>query len=236
MVDLSPPTPGITDSDVPAPGRTRRNRGSEVVRDALVNAAIVEFAAHGFTGASTRRIAETAGAHQSQIKYHFDSKDDLWKRCLERLLDEVDVAIADAAADRPVDDGTDRRVAALEAVVRGFVRFAARRPELNRIMMHEATTTSDRLAWLVAEHVGPRRVALAGAWQELRDDGLAADIDPDAIYHTLIGAASLLYANAPEAQLMGIAPISEALVERHADALVTVFLRADPADSGKDRR
>ena len=53
-------SPALTDTDAPAPGRTRRNRGSEVVRSALVNSAIAEFSAHGFEGASTRRIAEGA--------------------------------------------------------------------------------------------------------------------------------------------------------------------------------
>ncbi len=214
----------LLDADTPAPGRTRRNRGSEVVRDALINAAIGEFAAHGFDGASTRSIAEAAGAHQSQIAYHFDSKEELWRRCLELLLDELDARIADAAAGVGADP-----VDQFEAVIRGLVAFASRRPELNRIMMHEATSDGERLTWLVEAQVGPRHNALIRAWNRLVAAGRARPIDPDVVYHTLIGAASLLYANAPEAVHFGIDPTDPAVVERHADALVAMFLHpTDP--------
>lgn len=214
----------LRDTDTPAPGRTRRNRGSEVVREALINAAIEQFGALGFDGTSTRSIADAAGAHQSQIAYHFDSKEELWRRCLDLLMDELDDSIRDAAADVG-DDPVDQ----FAAVVRGLVAFAARRPELNRIMMHEATSSSDRLAWLVDSQVGPRHRALVDAWKRLVASGRVQPIDADVVYHTLIGAASLLYANAPEAVLLGIDPTSADLVERHADALVTMFLR--PAES-----
>lgn len=212
-------TPALSDSDAPAPGRTRRNRGSEIVRGALINAAINEFAAHGFEGASTRRIAESADAHQSQIKYHFDTKDDLWKRCIEVLLDELDAAILESF-DR---SSTDAR-AVFEATIRGLVRFAARRPELNRIMIHEATSATDRLTWLVDTRLRDRHASLTAAWCELVAAGVAAPIDADVMYHTVIGAASLLYANAPEAQLLGIDTTAPSLIDRHADALVSMFL------------
>ncbi|MEM7339078.1 MAG: TetR/AcrR family transcriptional regulator [Actinomycetota bacterium] len=211
----------ITDSNEPAPGRTRRYRSSEVVRDALVNAAISEFAAHGFNGASTRRMAEAAGTYQSQIKYHFNTKDELWRRCLDRLLAELDATIAEAT-----DHSRNDPLALVDAAIRGLVRFAAKRPQLSRIMMHEATSPSDRLTWLVEEHSSQRQALLTRAWSELRKSGAVAPIDSGALYHTLIGAASLLYANAPEAQLMGVDPSDPELVERHADALVAIFLSA----------
>ena len=212
-------SPALSDSDAPAPGRKRRNRGSQVIRDALINAGIAEFAAHGFEGASTRRIAEAADAHQSQIKYHFDTKDELWRRCLSLLIEEVDQAIVEQF-DRTSDDA----LAVVEATIRGLVGFAARRPELHRIMMHEATSPSERLSWLVETQVGHRQAAIATAWAELQGSGVVADIDADLLYHTIIGAASLLYANAPEAVLMGIDPTDPDLVRRHSDALVGIFL------------
>jgi TetR/AcrR family transcriptional regulator len=210
----------LEDTEAPAAGRRRRNRGSEVVRGKLINAAVTEFAASGYEGASPRRIAEAADAHQSQIKYHFDTKDELWRRCLDLLIDELDRSIAA----QPGFDSDNPRVV-MEASIRGLVHFAATWPELNRIMMHEATSPSERLTWLVDTAVRDRRNALDALWVQLADAGDAAPIPADLVYHTLIGAASLIYANAPEAELMGIAPSSSDLVERHADALVALFLR-----------
>ncbi len=220
-MEASTRSPGIDpDVDQPAPGRSRRNRGSEVTRDALIRAGIEVFAANGFAGSSTRRIAEAAGAHQSQIKYHFDTKDDLWKRCVERLLAELDAAIAANL------DPTDTDVtASLAATIRGLVHFMARRPQLNRIMAHEATRSSDRLTWLVDTHLAARHRALTTRWTRLAEAGVVAPIDPDVLYHTVIGAAALLYSNGPEALLLGLDPSDPALVERHADTLVALFLR-----------
>ncbi|MEL6982051.1 MAG: TetR/AcrR family transcriptional regulator [Actinomycetota bacterium] len=212
--------PDLTDSDTPAPGRTRRNRGSEIIRAALLTAATEEFAANGFDGASTRRIAERAEAHQSQIKYHFDTKEELWRRCIERLLEELDNSIAASFA--TVGDDPSAR---LEATIRGLVHFMAQRPELNRIMMQEATSTTDRLIWLVDTHIGRRHASLRKTWVELVEQGAVAPVDPDLVYHLVIGAASLLYSNAPEADLLGIRPSDPDLIERHADTLVALLLR-----------
>jgi AcrR family transcriptional regulator len=210
----------LADSDAPAPGRHRRNRGSEVVRDALINAAMTEFATHGFEGASTRRIAENADAHQSQIKYHFHTKDDLWKRCVELLLEEFDGSVQEHLGD---DSGDS--LAIFEATIRGLVHFAARRPELNRILIQEGTAPSDRLTWVVQTHVNPRRDLLAALWQELTDEGRVPPIDVDVLYHTVIGAATLIYTAAAEAKLFGVNALAPDLIERHSDTLVALFLR-----------
>ncbi|MDW3179909.1 MAG: TetR/AcrR family transcriptional regulator [Acidimicrobiia bacterium] len=210
----------ILDSNEPAPGRKRRNRGSEVVRSALINAAIEEFAAHGFEGASTRRMAEAADAHQSQIKYHFDTKVDLWKRCIERLLEDLDAAILNELD--KLDDGA---LAVFEATIRGLVLFTAARPSLSRIMMHEATSFSSRLDWLVSTHTRDRHATLSAEWAELVTAGLVPEIDAELLYHAVIGASTMIYANAPEADLMGINPRDPTLIQRHADTLVALFLR-----------
>jgi len=63
---------------LPYPPRPRRRQArADATRTALLDAALVEFAANGFEGASTRTIAERAGTHQPQINYHFDSKEAL---------------------------------------------------------------------------------------------------------------------------------------------------------------
>ncbi|MEM8706930.1 MAG: TetR/AcrR family transcriptional regulator [Actinomycetota bacterium] len=204
----------------PAPGRSRQNRGSEVVRAALLDGAIAEFAAHGFAGASGRRIAAGADAHQSQINYHFSSKEELWKAALLRLMDELDLAIDEQLTGVRADDAP--RVAA--AVIRGLVHFAARRPELNRIMMHEGAAPSERLAWFVDERLRGRHAEMMAMWSALRGSGVAADVDPDVLYHSIIGAASLLYANAPEAELLGVDPSTDEIVDRHAESLISLFL------------
>lgn len=195
----------------------QRERSSARLRERLIDAALVEFASHGFGGASTRSIAERAGAHQPQINYHFSSKAELWKAVLLKLLAELDDLIVIPP------DASPRQ--AMEIVIRAIVEMAAVRPELNRIMVHEGTHPSARLEWLVDTQLRTRSRALVGVWEQLLASGEAAPISSDLVYHVLIGAASLLHANAPEARLMlDIEPSDPAVIQAHADALVAMFL------------
>ncbi|GJM37039.1 MAG: TetR family transcriptional regulator [Acidimicrobiales bacterium] len=202
---------------------TAKKRGSykssEQVRRRLLEAAIVEFADHGFEGASTRAIARRAGAHQPQINYHFESKDALWRAAMDMLLEEIDGFIT-----IPDDDAEIR--SAMETMIRGLVHFAAARPEMHRIMIKEASSPGQRLTWLVETHVRPRYDAFRIGWDALAAAGHSDHIPPELAYHLMVGAASLLHANAPEAEaLVGVRASDPATVEAHADAMVRLFIR-----------
>jgi AcrR family transcriptional regulator len=209
----------------PSPVESRRRQArADTTRRALLDAAAHEFAAHGFEGASTRAIAARAGTHQPQINYHFESKDELWRATVDHVFAQLDAALADhlSAAPHTLPVGTPE---GFELLLRAIVRAVAGLPELNRIMVQEATADSDRLAWIVERHTRRRYDLLAGAWRQLRADGLVADLDETVVYYALIGAASLAYVNAPEARrLLGRDPIDDAFVTAHADALVTMLL------------
>lgn len=212
----------------PEPVARKRQARSEATRTALLDAALHEFAAHGFEGASTRSIATRAGTHQPQINYHFDSKEALWLAAVGHLFARLDEAVQRHLPDG-VDQGFGPHVtrSTFAAGVRSFVRAVAELPELNRIMVQEATIDSDRLSMIVSHHTRPRYELLAGNWRILRDRGEVADIDETVVYYSLIGAASLPYVNAPEARLLGLDTTTDAFVEAHADALVTLFLGPD---------
>ena len=68
-------------------------------REALLDAADTCLRAHGYSGLSTRRVAEEAGMPLSQIHYHFGSKVDLMLALLEhknrRLLERQHATFAD---------------------------------------------------------------------------------------------------------------------------------------------
>jgi AcrR family transcriptional regulator len=199
----------------------RRQARSAATRTALLDAALAEFAAHGFEGASTRAIAAAAGTHQPQINYHFDSKDELWREAVDHLFARLDDAVGRHLSETPSANDDRSRFA---GVVRAFVRAAAELPELNRIMVQEATTDSERLRWIVERHTRARFEQLITDWRNLRAAGEVPDVDEAVLYYSLVGAASLAYVNAPEARLFGHDTQSESFIEAHADALVTLFL------------
>ncbi|MCU1449715.1 MAG: transcriptional regulator, partial [Acidimicrobiales bacterium] len=199
----------------------------------LLGAALVEFGAKGFDGASTRSIAKRVHAHRPQINYHFASKDALWAAAVDYLFG----LLGEELADLPLPAGTDDPgvlASAFAEAVRRFVRFAAVHPELNQIVVHEATEDSDRLRWMVERHVRPLYDAIRVVWQRLRDAGVAAPIDPAMVHYVIVGAASLPFVNAPEARLLtGAEPTDAAWVEAHANGLVATLL---PGLTGRSRR
>lgn len=211
-----------TASESPSLPARRRRRGSELVALDLLEAALVEFAAHGFDGASTRAIAERAGAHQPQINYHFASKELLWQAAVDHLFglltDELEPSTATAASDLDL-------VEAFADTVRRFVRFSSARPELHRIMNLESTADSPRLAWIVQRHVRPRFDALDLGWRELRATGAGADLTVLEVWQLLVGFGALPYANAP--LLTRLTPFDSTdadAVEAHAARLVALLL------------
>jgi AcrR family transcriptional regulator len=201
---------------------TRRTRGD--LREQLIEAALAEFAAKGFDGASTRSIAERADAHQPQINYHFSSKELLWDAAVDHLFGMLADALSDAPAIDP-DGEPEERGEALARLLRRFVRFAAAHPELNRIMVQEGTQDSDRHRRMVERHVRPWFETTQAVWGPLRDAGIAAPIDATHVYWVFVGAASLPFVNAPEVRtLTGSEPTDDGWVEAHADGVVAMLL------------
>jgi TetR/AcrR family transcriptional regulator len=213
--------------------RSRQAR-AEVTRTALLEAAMVEFAAHGFEGASTRSIAARAGVHQPQINYHFDSKLDLWRAAVDHLFSAFDgTGIGAGVATAPGDVRSDRDL--LARGIATFVRLSAAHPELNRMMVLESTSPGERLEWLVERHVRRRFADVSAVWERLRARGEVLDIDALTAFYLILGGATLVYTNAPEARLLtGVDPREPARIEAHARALVRMLLtRPDdtrPAD------
>ena len=85
-------------------------RDPERTKAALLDAALVEFSAHGRAGARTSAIARRAGVNKQLISHHFGGKDGLDRALVERWEAEEeryggpDVPLADLAA-RYVEDG-----------------------------------------------------------------------------------------------------------------------------------
>jgi AcrR family transcriptional regulator len=193
------------------------------IRERLLEAALAEFGDKGFDGASTHAIARRIGAHQPQINYHFASKEALWTAAVDHLFAELARTMSGLAVSSSAE--VSEIAAVVAEMIRRFVHFAARHPELNQIMVHEATAESARLKWMTERYVKPLYDAVRPLWRRLRDAGIVAPIDDRLFHYVMVGAASLVYVNAPEARLLtGIEPTADQWVETHAKGLVAMLL------------
>ncbi len=201
-----------------ANGATARQRQRDATRERILDAAVEAFAEKGFPGASTREIARRAGTNQGLITYHFRSKDELWRAAADSVFERLGKQLAERLDALELADPRER---AREAI-RQYVRFAAAHPELFRIMVDEGRVADDRMKWLVDTHLRPRFEAIAGGLQAVAgiDDALV----PHAFY-ALAGAASLMFAVAPECRrLTGLDPRSAQAIETHAEYVARLLV------------
>ena len=60
------------------------------MKDKILNAALKQFLAHGKKGATTKAIAESAGANKAMIHYYYTSKDKLFTACVKEILEQME--------------------------------------------------------------------------------------------------------------------------------------------------
>ena len=107
-----------------------------------MDAAVHEFAEHGFAGARIERISRRAQTVDRMLYYYFGSKEGLFIAVLEgiyRRMDDAEAAI-DLDATRPVES--------LTAVIRFVLGYYRKNPEfvtlLNTENLHKGRHIADR--------------------------------------------------------------------------------------------
>lgn len=189
-----------------------------VTRGKLLDAAAALFTEHGFEGVSIRDLENAADVQRGLLVYHFTDKESLWKAMADRtfntMVDEMAPRIDLLSELSPRD-----RVAFL---VRFYVRFSSRHPELPRLLSQEARHDSWRIRYLVEQHI-------ASATETLRKPVVEAlGLDQQAFmhwYYFMVGASSLIFSHAPECQILfGIDPQEDSVVEAHAEMMVNALL------------
>ncbi len=199
-----------------------RVRQKEATKANILEAALHEFSTHGFEGTSTRSIAERAGVHHALIKYHFQTKDMLWREAVTFLFERQ---LGEIAKSPRLEDFEDKKDYA-RAMLRQRVHYWAQHPEHARLMVQESCRDSERFRWMVDTYI-VRTSHSAGAFvQWLQDEGLVPPASIPALVYILVGAAQLFHTLAPEVQrVWGVDPTNPAVIDSHVDALVRLVIR-----------
>ena len=202
-------------SSTAAKVRTTRP-SADATRDRIVAAAIDLFSERSFDGASTREIAARADVTQPLVNYHFRSKEELWRAAVDALFERLHQTLDDRAHGlRGVDAITRAKL-----LVREFVTFSARNPQLHRIIMQESKADGPRMDYLVDRHVRPIYDRTTDIFESLKREGAVPDVPAPHLYYILTGAGPTMFVLAPECRrLSSLDPTHEDVIEAHADAV-----------------
>lgn len=231
-IDASGPTmtgPRLTRQDAlakslrRAPGRPARgDRGVDVTRAGILDAALTLFAERGFDGASMREIAARVGVDHSLLRYHFGDKGRLWREAVIQMVDRLkqEMAMAwGASADRPPAER-------FKHILRAYVHYCAAHPEHARIMVQESLKPSDRVDWIVDNGVRSQHAALRPLLEQLIADGILPRVSIASIIYIISASAQTIFMLATEVQAAhGIDVTRKGEIDRHADALIALLFK-----------
>jgi len=135
------PTKAVTRERPPTASRVRKER------DILLHAEI-QFAQFGFQGASLENIAVAAGISRHNLLYYFPSKEALYQRVLDDVLN------AWLAGMQDLSESTDPE-AALRQYIRAKLRYSREHLHGAKVFTKEVIAGLPRYRTAIAQRVGP---------------------------------------------------------------------------------
>src|ERR1700748_1584978 len=176
--------------------RAEQQRALET-RGAILDAAIAEFAARGFEGASIRAIADRLGLQHPLITYHYRSKDILWRAAAEHAFAQIrtewDILVPEGAELSPL--------ARLRQEYTTLFRYTVAFPEFHRFMRQEALTNNPRLKWVAETVLAPLLARLLPQIIEAQKAGLLPTVDPILFHYMMVSLTATLSEFGPEMQV-----------------------------------
>ena len=110
-------------------------------------------------------------------------------------------------------------------MIRIYVRYAARHPELHKIVLQESSYQSERLDWLSENFLRPLADAASRYIVELQEKGVAPAGDPLILYNMIRVSSGTLIALSLELKTSSDIDVdSEEKLDEIADLITRVFL------------
>jgi AcrR family transcriptional regulator len=117
-------------------------------RERILDAAELHFASRGFAGAGMREIAASVDLNPASLYNHFPSKQALYEAVLERGLQPI-FEVLDALRN------TDWSPQSLDHETNTLLARLARRPDLARLIVHEALAGGENLRRIARDWLRP---------------------------------------------------------------------------------
>ena len=224
----------------PAPRKPSRagSRGRpEESRQAILTAAMAEFANQGIAGARTDAIAEAAGVNKALLYYYFEDKEGMYRACLEQVFGGLMERV------RPVLTSHGNALDILVTYAVTHFDYIASAPHNSRLiqaeLMRASVGKSPHIQYLGDKYFRKFMDTLLGILNEGIRRGEIRPLDPGNAIVSLIGLTVFYFVSTPVARAIGRhEPLSpESLRQRRAALVdhVTAILRPEPARVAKGK-
>ena len=195
-------------------------------RPKLLEAAIQEFAESGFEGATIAAIARRAEAPQPLVHHHFGSKEELFREVLDVLAADFKREVLDADAGQ----------GGLAGILRRFIRFTARRPQLARIWAIESARPGPHVKYFTDKHIRRLNDHLKPILHAAVLKGHLPAVDETLLLLAAQSLGSYPFLVTEQVRLLfGVDAHSDAFAERYADAVLTILRGRRNNGSGKQK-
>jgi AcrR family transcriptional regulator len=195
---------------------------SKQKRSEILHQARIIFAERGCDAANVRDIAAAAKTTHSMIRYHFGTKDQLWRESVKDMFELLDEALA-------FDDGSSASLNGLDgfkAYLRRYIRYSAAHPEHARIMIMESVRGGDRLDWIVETFIRPLHKNLGKRFDSSGGIEGMPDMHPISFVYILTAACQMPFILAQEAKaLYGVNTLEDEMVETHIESVLNLFFQ-----------
>jgi AcrR family transcriptional regulator len=205
----------------------RRRYDPEASRQDILDAAERLFIQKGVDGASTAEIARAAGVSQSQIHYHFQTKENLWHTLVHQKFHdyyEVQTALLDAG---------DRTAQTIADSIRLYFRFFQNNPSFARLMMWQQLRDNDPAEGFMQEGRTLIQYGVETIRQGQEAGILRSDVDPRAVLMSFLGAVEHYFMTGDAfCRKMGMVEDKNTFDETQLETLARIFERGlQPAPS-----
>ena len=217
------------DEELPKPGAKKPAGKRELVqtraeetRERILDAAYEAFAKQGFEGANTRAIAATADTTHAAIRYHFGTKEELWREVVRRMYDEV----AEEAELTLVED-TDGKspTELLRRYLRSYARYSAANVNHALITISESVTGGERLEWMSETFIRPRHELALAHLRKYMEAGLLPDISPVTLLYIIVSVCQMPFVLSQQMKVLyDVDMTDEAVIDEHIDAVLKIFV------------
>ncbi len=197
------------------------NQATTGTRDRILDAAEDLFAEKGYSGASVKIIGKRVGVTGAMINYYFQSKENLYRAVVDRIVDQLEqMAFKIIATRKPP-------IVRLEIYLHWFFDYVAQHPNFSRMtIMGVGGTEREHLNEIFRKRVRPLYKLGVRFFETGIENGVFLPVDVKALLLTIYAAIFTHVAERNFIQMItGYDPADPAELQRQKDALVDMVFR-----------